>query len=359
MIYGSSQTDPNFANYQGSQTYNFQPVASSGGVPVNAQGQTQIGTSGSVLGANTASTPTQQTTEPSQPSGPSAEEIYRQQQVNNISNKWDSYFGSLDNMMGQLPGQVDLLKENANIQAGQQVSDLTASTDQNKADLTKQIGQAETGQVKTLKDVSDNIRNLMQAGNTYLGSKGAGDSSAVNQYAYALTKLGSKARGDVMSQTKTIIDNINDRLAKVGNIFTQEKNRVESEKNLQMNNIAQWLVDQQRTIEQAKAQGQLDKGTDIQALTDNLYNVAVQKATQYENFYNEKIGALQEWAMNSSTSLKEAQSKMSGYADFLAPAQTYQSISGTPQVSQPGSAGVQYGGYSGFTDEEKRRLGIA
>ena len=42
LIYGSSMTDPNYANYRGSQTYNFQPMASSQGRAVNAQGQPQI-----------------------------------------------------------------------------------------------------------------------------------------------------------------------------------------------------------------------------------------------------------------------------------------------------------------------------
>jgi hypothetical protein len=318
---------------------------------------------GSVSGTGTGGgvpTTQQPIPQPQQSSGPSPEDIYRQQEISNIDNKWNSYFSGLDQLMGGLPGQADLLKESANIQAGQQVSDLTASTQENQAALGKQQVQAETGQVKTLKDISNNIRNLMQAGNTYLGSRGAGDSSAVNQYAYALTKLGSQQRGDVMTQTRQIVDNINDRLSKVGNVFTQEKNRIESELSQQVNGIAQWLSTQQEQIKQAKLQGGLDKSADIQGLTSNLYNIAVQKATQLQNAYQERMGALQTWALNNSTSLKEAQSKLQDAGSFVAPQQTYQNISGTPQIDQAGNMNVQYGGgFQQFSDEEKRRLGLA
>jgi len=304
-------------------------------------------------------TPAPTGSEPSQPSGPSPEEIYRQQQIENISNKWSGYFSGLDQLMGGLPGQADILKSTADIQSGQQQADLLASTEEQKAALGKQTQQTQVGQVKTLKDISNNIRNLMQAGNVYLGARGAGDSSAINQYAYALTKLGSQQRGDVVTQVNQTLNDINDRLTKVGNIFTQEKNRIGSELSVQINNIATWLADQQQAIKQAKLQGELDKSTDIQALTDNLYNIAVQEATKLQNAYQEQTSALQTWALNNSTSLKEAQSKLSGYGSFQAPALSYKSISGTPQFDQSGNMAVQYGGgFQQLTDEEKRRLGM-
>lgn len=51
-IWGSSMTDPRYSNYQGSQTYNFKPIASKGGTPVNAQGLPQLTGSSSVIPTN-------------------------------------------------------------------------------------------------------------------------------------------------------------------------------------------------------------------------------------------------------------------------------------------------------------------
>lgn len=294
-------------------------------------------------------------------SGPSPEDIYKQQQVDAISNKWGSYFSSLDQMLGELPSQASTLQSTANINAGQNTSDLQASTDQQKTELARQADRVNQNQVKTLKDVSSNIRNLMQAGNTFLGAQGAGDSSAVNQYAYGLTKIGSQQRGDVQAQTQQQLGDIDARITQVGNIFTQEKQRIDSELGERMNNIATWLADQQTAIKQAKANGQLQKGTDIQSLSDNLYQMAVSKAQQYQNAYTSQQSALQTWALNNSSSLKEAQSKLASAGQFTATNPVVAPINGTPQFnSQPTSAGA-YGGWSGqsLTDEQKRQLGLA
>lgn len=338
-------TDPTLNKYASSTT----AWPSSPYNPVNQSG-----------GGNSGSGGDSPAPQPAQPSGPSPEEIYKQQQISNISNKWNGYFSTLDNILGGLPGQADTLKSTANIQAGQSVNDLTASTDQSKADLYKSEDKINTNQVKSLKDISSNIRNLMQAGNTYLGAKGAGDSSAVNQYAYALTKLGSQQRGDVTAQTNDMLNDVNDRLSKVNNVYTQEKQRIDSELNIQINNIASWLATQQQAIQQAKAQGQLDKGTDIQALTENLYNIAVQKATQLQNVFQDQQAALQTWALNNSNSLKEAQSKLGSYGSFQVQAPSYGAINGTPQFgTQPTNSFYGGGGSQSFTDEEKKALGLA
>jgi len=74
-----------------------------------------------------------------------------------------------------------------------------------------QRGEVEKNQVKTLRDLSENVRNSFMAGNVYLGARGAGDSSASNQYAYALTKMGSKQRADIMNNTSGIMGDIDNR----------------------------------------------------------------------------------------------------------------------------------------------------
>jgi hypothetical protein len=278
-----------------------------------------------------------------------------------INSGYDSYFNSLDQQLGFLPGQQTNLQNQANNWATGQISDLVSGTDQQKNDLAGQIGVAEQGQVKTLKDVSSNIRNLMNAGNTYLGSMGAGDSSAVNQYAYGLTKLGSQQRGDVQAQTKTIIDNIQGRIAKVGNILTQEKNRIQSELGNKMNDIATWFQDAQNQIVGLKGQAGMNKSRDLQALSTNIYNQAIQMATQFQQDARNRAGMVEEWALNSSTSAKQALAKAQEYASYMAPQQQAGQISGSANFAPQGTAINNYrgGGIQGLTEEQKRLLGLA
>ena len=311
----------------------------------------------SVLGdSTTGGNPTPQPSQPSQPSGPSAEELYRQQMEGQINSGYNNYFSQLDSMVGNLDTSAQAQTNQANLYSDQQIQDLLANTGQQETDLTKQIGTTEQGQVKTLKDVADNIRNLMQAGNTYLGSRGAGDSSAVNQYAYALTKLGSKQRGDVQSQTKTIIDNINDRVAKVKNIATQETNRIKSELGIKTQEIGQWLSEQQLAIKQAKANGELSKSQDLQSLTTNLYNQAVQQLTQLQNAAQNRMATIESWALSNSTSAKQAIAKAQEYASYQAPSLGYTPISGTPTADAQGNLTAKFGGGVNTQDEYLKRL---
>jgi hypothetical protein len=313
--------------------------------------------SGSSPTPNPAPNPNPQ---PSQPSGPSAQDLYRQQMEGQINSGYNNYFGQLDAMVGDLSNSAQSQTNQANLYSDQQISDLQSNSTQNISDLNRETVKTEQNQVKTLKDISDNIRNLMQGGNTYLGSRGAGDSSAVNQYAYALTKLGSKQRGDAQTQVKGIIDNINDRISKVKNIATQETNRIKSELGIKTQEIGQWLSEQQMAIKQAKANGELSKSQDLQALSTNLYNQAVQSLTQLQNAASQRMATIESWALSNSTSAKQAIAKAQEYASYQAPSIGYTPISGTPTSDAQGNVTANYGGGVNTQDEYlKKLLGLA
>lgn len=295
-------------------------------------------------------------------SGPSAEQLYAESMRNQINSGYGNYFGQLDNMLNTyLPQQRTAQEGLAQNSYNTSLTDLGLQKESNQADLNTQKVKTEQNQVKTLADVSNNIRNLMQAGNTYLGSRGAGDSSAVNQYAYALTKLGSQQRGDVQSQTASIMNDIADREAKLGNIYMQEKNRLNGELNTQLGSIAQWFAEQQQAIAQAKANGELSKSQDLQALSTNLLNVAMQNINNIQNQAQTKQAQLEEWAMNNSTTLGELKKNMSSIGAFQAPGLSYSQINGTPQVDSSGNISTQFkGGVGSYsTDELKKLFGLA
>jgi hypothetical protein len=291
---------------------------------------------------------------------PNAAELYRQQQEGYINTGYGNYFDSLDRQLNEtLPGQMTGLQDEANAWATGQTQDVNSQTGQNIADLTKQTGVAEQGQVKTLKDISGNIRNLMNAGNTYLGSMGAGDSSAVNQYAYGLTKLGSQQRGDVMSQTKTIIDNINDRISKVKNIATQETNRVQSELGQKLGQISQWFETARQGIIDAKGKGLLAKSSDLQALSTNIYNQAITMVTNLQQEAQTRRANIESWALTNSTTAKEALAKAQQMGAYTAPQQQYGQIQGGANFAPQGT-GIGYGGggQESYDDMIKRLSGL-
>jgi hypothetical protein len=196
----------------------------------------------------------------------------------------------------------------------------------------------------------------MMAGNTYLGSQGAGDSSAVNQYAYGLTKLGSQQRGDVQSQTTGILNDIADRGAKLNNVYMQEKNRLAGERDTAIQGVAQWFSEAQNQLVQARANGQLAKSQDLQTLTTNMYNQAVQALTNIQNQTAQKQSQLETWAMNNATNLTTLKQNLSKVADYTAPSLNAGTIQGTPAMTQGGLGGLTLAGGGASTDELLKKL---
>jgi hypothetical protein len=186
-----------------------------------------------------------------QSTGPSQAELAAQQARNDINSGFDAYTSQLDQMLGTLPKQQEGQVQTAQNSYNQGISDIGAQKASSLADLGTSSRKNSEQQVKSLADIADNIRNLFQTGNVMLGTRGAGDSSAADRYSYAVTKLGSKQRGDVLSQTRSIENDIADRSAKLNNIVTQETAKLKTNLDNQVLQVAQYFQDKQNELLQA------------------------------------------------------------------------------------------------------------
>lgn len=228
----------------------------------------------------------------------------------------------------------------------------------NMRTIDGQRRKTEENQVKTLSDLADNIRNQYMAGNVYLGARGAGDSSAANMYSYALNKMGSKQRGDIMGQTASTMNDIADREAKLKGIYTQEVSRLDTEKNNQIAGIAQWFAEQQNNLRGMKAQGELSKGQDLATLSQNLLSQALSKLNEVETNTRNRRNALESWAMSNSQNLTQLKQNMSGIANVPLDLPGFQAVNGAPQVDGQGNINaLSYFG-NGSNEEEQQQRGI-
>lgn len=209
------------------------------------------------------------------------------QMQNAIGGAWDAYTNQLNDMLNQgLPGQMQGQQQQAQ---GAYDQALNQSATQQTAS-TNQLNQQKAS---SLKDLGSNIKNLFQSGNIYLGARGAGDSSAANQYSYALTKMGSKSRGDIQTQASQ-------RIQQIGDIYNSEKNNLQAGLQQQLGQIAQWFNQAQNTLRQQIGQAGVSKATDINALSQNMLNQAIQAKQQIEAQAAQQYNALSTWAMNNS-----------------------------------------------------------
>jgi hypothetical protein len=143
----------------------------------------------------------------------------------------------------------------------------------------------------------------MMAGNVYLGTRGVGDSSAAGQMQYALTKLGSRQRGDVMNQVATLQQDLSNKRINLNNIYNSEVNNLQQNYSIQLNQIAQWFSDAQNQIRQNIGQLGISKAKDIQTVSNNAMIFAISMMNNLQNGYRNQLGTLSNWKIQNSATI--------------------------------------------------------
>lgn len=276
--------------WTGSSNYSSTPVNNT---PINTINPS--GGGGQVLGTNNVV----------QTSGPSQEEIDRQNAENQLNSGYNDYFASLDQALnGTLPAQRDAATGVVNSQYTQGLSDLDYQRQTNQDVLTGQRTTANTNQEHNLKTLASNLRNQFNQGQMAIGAGGGGDSSAVNQYSYALTKLGSQQRGDIMSNTNSIYNDINAREANLNNLYLSEKQKLSSQKEQAIYGVVQWF-------EQAKQTLAGERGAALLQKSQQAYQLAVNQLQTIQQQSANQASLLDQWTVNHATTLAEAKAGLS------------------------------------------------
>lgn len=274
------------------------------------------------------------------PTGGSPVAPVQQQNINNGGGQnvssgpdYSGFFSQLDSMLGNLSNQSQQLQNVAQEQTNQQ---------QNTLDLQNTQGQEQLNQyqTKTLKDIGSNIANAFKSGNNYLGSLGAGDSSAASQYAYALAKEGSKLRGGVMQD-------VSQRLQGLKQTYDTATNNLKASLNQQVNSIAQWFSQQQQALMGQKAEVAKQQSDQAYQIAVNALQTVQQQAAGMQN-------ALNTWVANNATSIQQAQQQIQQNVKNN-PIPTAMNFS--PQASVASAAPAYFNGANG-TDNTKQTNGL-
>lgn len=260
----------------------------------------------------------------------------------------DAYFSALDEAMAGLGTQEQAQKSIIENQYQQALNTYGTQKEQGLRDLSSERTKTEASQNKTMKDLAESMRNQFMSGQVMLGARGAGDSSAANQYSYALTKLGNQQRGDVASQYAEIQNDIADREFKLKSTYDSEIRNIELEKNNMLNQVTQWLAEQQNQIRMMKAEGKAN-------MAQAIYNQAIQEANRINTEASNRRNMLDQWALNNASSIKEAAAKMQNLGSYQATMPTIPRFNASVNTtSSPTTNRGIYGG--GYYDEDAKFL---
>jgi hypothetical protein len=258
-----------------------------------------------------------------------------------INSGYDSYFANLNDQLNQLPGQQASQNQIIENSYNQGVSDLNLQQTQGEAQFGSQRGEIASNQSKNLKSLDENLRNMFMAGNVYLGSRGAGDSSAANQYSYALTKQGNQARGDQLTAATKAYSEVQARETNLKNIVNNEMTKLKTNADNEKLKVGQWFVDAQNQVKTAIANGQLSKSTDLANLSKSILDQAMSRLQKIQDNTTNLQNSLVSWAENNATSIGQLKSNLQQILS-VAPSLAGQStVNGTPSVDSQGNFTLQ------------------
>jgi len=273
-----------------------------------------------------------------------------------IESGYDTYINDLNNLYGGLTTQAGAQENIAQNSYEQSIKDLLANKQSSLGDLGLTEQKLQANQVKNLRDIASNIQNQYMAGNVMLGARGAGDSSAANQYSYALNRLGSKERGNVMNTTAQSQQEIENQKAKLNNIVTQETSRLDTELANVKQGIASWLAEQQNAVSQMISQGKLNKSKEIASLTQNLLNQALSAYQTKQQEIADKRARLETWAMNNAKKISELAPIMQGIGQFAPTMAQARTLNGNVSMDAQGNIRGLYA-YGNSDEDENNYFG--
>jgi hypothetical protein len=133
-------------------------------------------------------------------SGPSPQEIASQRERairDAIENGFSTIMERLSKLEGDHRGaeQEDIAR--LGVQAGELKTGADNALTANKQKLDGYRGDVDTRSKSSINKLAGDMRNMLQAGQIMLGSRGAGDSSASDMYSYALGKQANQGRAEI------------------------------------------------------------------------------------------------------------------------------------------------------------------
>jgi len=223
-----------------------------------------------------------------------------------IGNQYSAVQKGLEQLLGYLPGQ-----QSASMNKYKTQRDYSRGQAQDA--LTKAMGRFSgyendimEGQKGTLRDLSSDVRNAFQAGNIYLGAKGASNSSAAGMYSRGIQQAANRNRGDVMRQTQGNLNDLNIRRSEAEAATQSQYDAIDNWFNTAVSDLETQFNERRQQIEMAKVNATADEQAALAALDTELWRSA-------QNLYNQLAAQQDEYLKSVNDSISSGQGLGNGF----------------------------------------------
>lgn len=243
-------------------------------------------------------------------------EAYRDRQIDETRNEIEAGYGevykTLDMMKKQTPEYRAELEGGINQSALSQLENIGLGLSLNEQKAQRAKEEQQTLAKSSLRELSNDITNSMQAAGQYLGAAGAGSSSAVGQASEALTRAGQKARAGVLEGRNKAIADIEMGLTEARTVAEQAKNEVAQWKATSLSSIAQQMQQRMDQLNLTYANAKKEEKVSIANLIKDTWDQFIARAQQLDDMVTNYQMQVDQWEMQQMANAKAAADKLSG-----------------------------------------------
>lgn len=275
-------------------------------------------------------------------SGPSAEELLRQRLMNSVSSGYDAFINELDKLAGNIGPWLQERKGQLENLFGSQVNELDVSKAGALAKFPGYEQNIRTQKKQSVRDIAENLRNILQAGNTYLGQYGASSSGANTLLKYALGREAGKQTGLVARQAQQMFADLDQKKIDIKNTFDQQRAQLGTWKAEQLGKITDWYNSLKQQIAGQRANAVGEKAQALAAAETQLLQNALSKLSQLEQQANNWEATMKDWAINRYAQIDDMKMKLGQLGQYTPQQIVHNELQGISGIKGPTMAG----GYS-------------
>ena len=250
-----------------------------------------------------------------------------------FNNAYAPLFAQLDAMAGLIPQQQQQREQGIQNMYGSQVGEIQGARDSAMAGLDVSKQQVAQRQAKSVRDLQENMRNLLQAGNIQLGVGGAGDSSAKDMLSFALSKAAGRSGADISNQAQAMYTDIDMQGNQIKATYDDNLAKLATWRDTNLSEVTKWAQEMLMNIESQKATAKGQQAAALAANETNIINNALSRLQQIDDQVSSWNKGIQEWALNRMAQIDDAKAKISGYGKYTPGQITAQELQGLGDFS--------------------------
>lgn len=272
---------------------------------------------------------------------------------NTFNNQYNNVYSALDQYAGLIPQYQQQREQSVNNLYGTQQNEINTAMQGSLGALDTSRQNVAANQAKSVRDLQENMRNMLQAGNIQLGIGGAGDSSAANMYAYALSKQAGRSSADISNQASSQYSQIDAQAQQIRAVADDNLAKLGTWKADNLKNVLNWAQEQMIQIQQQKITATGQKAAALAAAETSVIQNALTNLQNIDSQIASWKQGIQSWALSRLATLDDAKIKMSNSGKYNAADITAKELQGMNGTTSGMTSSTNMAGYNPWTAQKK------